>query len=877
MIAWLVAASLVVTPPAVDFGSVLVQGDTSDTLTLSNTGASPIVLGEIATDDPAFDAGSRSGDPRPGTIIAPNGSVPLVVSFRPPSIGPHAATLRIASDDPVSPEIAIPLAGTGAVPSISVLPALITLTLTAGDTANRWIWIANPGDVALDWSLAFVPVETAARATRTVAILETPAGGDLAGVTILWDRSHGQQASSFWSTVVGDLVGRGATVTESLAEITPELLDGVRILWSQDAGQAWSGTEIQALEDWVGEGGGLLLEGDNASSIPVFNAITTALGAGVQYTTHSGGQGITTAIEPHPTTDDVHQVEVGLHTAKLASIGAPALELIRDPIEAPVAAAARIGAGRIIALADELLQNPVTGPGRDNRLYGNQVIEWLAGASWISAIPPSGSIAPDSSRMIAVAIDTADLPAGLHRVDATIATNVPDRPEVVIPVTLTLLGRPDIAVSPEALGFGSVVVATTETDTVVVWNAGEELLTISAISVPGSAFTTTGAPSALAPAETLFVPVTFAPLVVGPASGTLTITSDDPDEPTVVVPLSGSGQTDCAGGCSPPSVTPPDVAASNGIRFGLPIVIAESPQAIDAFGFDLEFDPDVLSFADSAAATALTEGFILVSAVEIAPGRVRCAGFGATAIPPGSSGDLARVFLEVDCATCIPGDEASIVVSALTDDLAGMNACCGTFTFSTCSRNGDVNQDGQLSPGDALCAVKIYLNGQTVPAECDVSGDCEVASADANCDSTVTAGDALAIYDAYLAGDAPYPCFAMGGGEASAEARAWLDAAIRAQTEANGAAVAELAVGPTPTSGPISIELAALPGERVRLRIVDVAGRRVRTLHDGPCAGRIRVSWDGRGEDGGEVAAGIYFVRLERDAATLTRRIVLLR
>ncbi len=284
----------------------------------------------------------------------------------------------------------------------------------------------------------------------------------------------------------------------------------------------------------------------------------------------------------------------------------------------------------------------------------------------------------------------------------------------------------------------------------------------------------------------------------------------------------------------------------------------------------------MLAFGDSAAAGDLTEDFVLVSAEEIAPGRVRCAGFGSSAIPAGSSGTLVRVFLEVNCAACIPGDASSLVVSGATDDLVGMNLCCGTFTFSTCSRNGDVNSDGQLSPGDALCAIKIFLNGQIVPAECDVSGDCEAAAGDANCDSTVTAGDALAIYDAYLAGEDPYPCFAAGR-TASEAAKAWLAEVIVGEA-ANAPGSLELSAGPSPSRGPIQIACRAAPGERLRIRIVDVGGRVVRTLHDGGApGGAFRAAWDGRADSGIEASAGIYFVRADAGSQSRTTRIVLLR
>ncbi|HMB70740.1 MAG TPA: M43 family zinc metalloprotease, partial [bacterium] len=59
------------------------------------------------------------------------------------------------------------------------------------------------------------------------------------------------------------------------------------------------------------------------------------------------------------------------------------------------------------------------------------------------------------------------------------------------------------------------------------------------------------------------------------------------------------------------------------------------------------------------------------------------------------------------------------------------------------------------------------------------------------------------------------------------------------------------------------------------LRVLDVAGRTVRTLADGTySAGRHDVTWNGTDDAAGSVAAGVYFYRLETSAGTETRRMV---
>lgn len=64
----------------------------------------------------------------------------------------------------------------------------------------------------------------------------------------------------------------------------------------------------------------------------------------------------------------------------------------------------------------------------------------------------------------------------------------------------------------------------------------------------------------------------------------------------------------------------------------------------------------------------------------------------------------------------------------------------------------------------------------------------------------------------------------------------------------------------------------------VFLELFDVSGRRVAVLVDGPmAAGEYTVPWDGRGEDGGLVASGVYFARLAVGWRIFTRKMVLLK
>jgi hypothetical protein len=66
---------------------------------------------------------------------------------------------------------------------------------------------------------------------------------------------------------------------------------------------------------------------------------------------------------------------------------------------------------------------------------------------------------------------------------------------------------------------------------------------------------------------------------------------------------------------------------------------------------------------------------------------------------------------------------------------------------------------------------------------------------------------------------------------------------------------------------------------RVRLRIFDVAGWLVRTLVDNEAiaAGRKEIVWRGLDDGGRQVAAGVYFYRLDAGEFSETKRMTLVK
>jgi hypothetical protein len=67
-------------------------------------------------------------------------------------------------------------------------------------------------------------------------------------------------------------------------------------------------------------------------------------------------------------------------------------------------------------------------------------------------------------------------------------------------------------------------------------------------------------------------------------------------------------------------------------------------------------------------------------------------------------------------------------------------------------------------------------------------------------------------------------------------------------------------------------------GGEVKLTVYDLLGRRVRTLLDGyQNCGCRSVNWDGKDEQGNNVASGIYFYKLDSQEVTQTKKMLLLK
>ncbi len=169
--------------------------------------------------------------------------------------------------------------------------------------------------------------------------------------------------------------------------------------------------------------------------------------------------------------------------------------------------------------------------------------------SVVSGLPPT--IGPGSAYPVTIRFSPAT--SGSQSGTITIASNDPAHPTVTVNVQGTggAPNAPAISVSPASLDFGSVTLGQFKELTLQVSNIGTATLNVTSLGGSSGQFTKQSGnlPGTIAPGGSVNMTIRFTPASAGPASGTITISSNDPARPTVVVNVSGNASAAVAGTC----------------------------------------------------------------------------------------------------------------------------------------------------------------------------------------------------------------------------------------------------------------------------------------------------------------------------------------
>jgi hypothetical protein len=267
-----------------------------------------------------------------------------------------------------------------------------------------------------------------------------PALPQVSGGNVLWDLTHGvyldYHPAADYSDLVAMLGGAGYRV-----ETTAESVESVA-LWAYDVvvvnlGSAWDSaytpSEVAALQDFVRNGGGLLVICDNAGT-PNANVNPVAQAFG----TTCGGTNtaeVITNLFPHSIFEGVTQVDMTSWAGELSSI-APSQLVAFDSLSRGVVAVAEEGTGRVVVLGDLNTWENANLGNADNLLFAARTFDWLS-ADWLGVAPREGSIEGAGSNLVTVTADTNEYRPGEYGL-LLVHSNDPDEALTAVPVSLVV-------------------------------------------------------------------------------------------------------------------------------------------------------------------------------------------------------------------------------------------------------------------------------------------------------------------------------------------------------------------------------------------------------------------------------------------------------
>ncbi len=165
----------------------------------------------------------------------------------------------------------------------------------------------------------------------------------------------------------------------------------------------------------------------------------------------------------------------------------------------------------------------------------------LAQAPWLLVSAQEGNVSSNESQVVDVVFDATDLVAGEYHSQIQFRTNGSENQIVSIPVTLEVIGEPDINIDLTSIDFGDVFVNGNQIFALEIENSGTDTLSITSIASDEDAFSASLSNFTIEPQTSRTIDVNFNPTAIASYSGLLTINSDDADEGVLTVSLTGNG------------------------------------------------------------------------------------------------------------------------------------------------------------------------------------------------------------------------------------------------------------------------------------------------------------------------------------------------
>lgn len=558
---------------SIDFSTVQIGNNANRIATITNSGTAELNISSISL--VGADA-SEFAQTHDCSFVASSESCSLSITFSPNSEGSKSAAIHIASNSVSNPTTIISLSASGTSqpqPNIAVAPNTLTFAATlVGESKQIIVTVANIGDAPLTISDVTISGDNAAAFSQshdcsTVAVFS------ICTLTANFNPNESGDLSASLAISSNDPDSPSFNIPlNGLAELTPQPIIS---------------TSLEVM------GFGEVPINDTASETLIISNIgSQLLSAAISLSGINSSSffhmddGNCSAIAP----SDSCTITVSF-SPTIEGPHAATLHLSSNAPNAPELAISLSGSG-LIELNPEISVSPLALNFDDTEIGSTTSLNTIiantgSGDLTLSSVAIIGTNAADysidhdcvdilASEDCAITVTFAPLAQGLR--NATLTINSNDLDNILVSVSLsgnaTAAPMPDLSLDSMTLLFAATTVGQSETLTITASNSGTANLNVSNISVSGidtTSFTVSHNCSQLSPAEECAITVSFSPTSIGLKAEALTLTSDDPETPTVVIPISGSGLA---------LPTPNIAVSSTAITFGAHQVGTNSDQAI---------------------------------------------------------------------------------------------------------------------------------------------------------------------------------------------------------------------------------------------------------------------------------------------------------
>ena len=522
------AASFQVSPASVNFGQVMVGKQSTQQVTLANTGDVALNITQIIVSDPHFGV---TGTKLP-MAIAVGQSTNLTLTVNATVAGNLSATLTAQGDQGSAP-VVVKLAATAVnapSSSLSLSASAVNFgSVAVGSKGTSNLALTNSGTSALTISML-----TVSGANFTVSGITTPATiptGQSVQVGLTFSPAASGSATGSLTitstdasnpTITIPLSGIGTATAQPGLTITPASFNFGSIVDGQTKSETITVTNPGTTAVAIAE---LSVSGSAYSVSGLTAPMTIAAGSNATFTvlfapTAAGNQGGTVSIISNaPNSPNVLSLS-GDGTAATINIAASPSNL----------SFASVNAGSSSSKS-------VTISNTGNSSVTISQVSVSAKDFKVSGISTPMTLAGGQNTAMSVSFD----PTASENITGNITVTSSQGASAVIAVSGSGI-QPALTITPSSASFGNVTEGSPASQTLQLANSGTGTLVISQVSVAGSGFSTgtLSLPINLTADQTSNFNVEFNPTAAGAVTGSVTIVSNAPNS-LAVIGLSGTG------------------------------------------------------------------------------------------------------------------------------------------------------------------------------------------------------------------------------------------------------------------------------------------------------------------------------------------------